>query len=287
MADIHWYPGHMTHAKREMEKEVSKVDIVIELLDARVPLSSKNPDIEKIASGKKRLILLNKADLADKKATREWISYYESQGLLSIPIDARSALTKKKVIDSIFTICKEKLERDQKRMIQNRSLKAMVVGIPNVGKSTFINLLAGSSAAKTGNMPGVTRGNQWIRLTKDLDLLDTPGILWPKFSDPKTGLRLAYIGSVKEEVLDSVTLAEELLKDLLKDYKDALANRFSLKEEDMEKEDLFSVIARKIGALKKGGLIDSEKTAHRILSDFRAQKFGNITLEKPEEKESL
>lgn len=287
MADIHWYPGHMTHAKREMEKEVSKVDIVIELLDARIPLSSKNPDIEKIASEKKRLILLNKADLADKKATREWISYYENKGLLCIPIDARSTLTKKRVIDSIFTICKEKLERDQKRMIQNRSLKAMVVGIPNVGKSTFINLLAGSSAAKTGNMPGVTRGNQWIRLTKDLDLLDTPGILWPKFSDPKTGLRLAYIGSVKEEVLDSVTLAEELLKDLLKDYQDALVNRFSLKEEDMEKEDIFSVIARKIGALKKGGLIDSEKTAHRILSDFRSQKFGNITLEKPEEKESL
>ena len=208
--NIQWYPGQMTKAKRAMKEDVKLVDLVIELVDARAPLASRNPDIDSLAAGKGRVILLNKADRASEKANAAWISYFEGQGLQVMKIDARAKATLKQLNALIQEACKEKIERDRRRGILNRPVRAMVVGIPNVGKSTFINSFAGKAAAKTGNKPGVTKGNQWIRLNKQVELLDTPGILWPKFEDQKVGLLLAFLGSINDEILEKDELASEL-----------------------------------------------------------------------------
>ena len=208
--NIQWYPGHMTKAKRAMKEDVKLVDLVIELVDARAPLASRNPDIDSLAAGKGRVILLNKADLASEKANAVWITYFESQGFQVMKIDARAKATLKQLNALIQEACKEKIERDRRRGILNRPVRAMVVGIPNVGKSTFINSFAGKAAAKTGNKPGVTKGNQWIRLNKQVELLDTPGILWPKFEDQRVGLLLAFLGSINDEILEKDELASEL-----------------------------------------------------------------------------
>lgn len=275
-----WYPGHMTKAKRQMQEDIKLVDLVIELVDARVPLSSRNPDIDELGKNKARLILLNKADLADERANEAWMCYFEKMGYYAVRIDARNRGGMKAVQAVILEACKEKMERDRKRGIKNRPVRAMVVGIPNVGKSTFINTFAGKACAKTGNKPGVTKGKQWIRLNKNVELLDTPGILWPKFEDQSVGLKLALIGSIKDEILNIDELSLELLRYLLEQYPELLKERYEVTDNDAVK--VLCQIAENRNCLKKGNELDYSKAAALVLDEFRTGKIGRITLEKPE-----
>ena len=215
---LQWYPGHMTKAKRQMQEDLKLIDLIIELIDARVPLSSRNPDIDQMGQNKSRLILLNKSDLADEAMNEAWTAYFQKKGFYVLKVNSKSGAGLKAIQGIVQEACKEKIERDRRRGIKNRPIRAMVVGIPNVGKSTFINSYAGKACAKTGNKPGVTKGKQWIRLNKNLELLDTPGILWPKFEDQEVGKRLAYIGSIKDEILNLEELSLELL-DYIRDRK--------------------------------------------------------------------
>ena len=281
--NIQWYPGHMTKAKRAMKEDVKLVDLVIELVDARAPLASRNPDIDSLAAGKGRVILLNKADLASEKANAAWISYFEGQGFQVMKIDARAKATLKQLNALIQEACKEKIERDRRRGILNRPVRAMVVGIPNVGKSTFINSFAGKAAAKTGNKPGVTKGNQWIRLNKQVELLDTPGILWPKFEDQKVGLLLAFLGSINDEILEKDELASELAGYLKEITPGLLKERYGIEEEGKKPHQLLDEIATVRACLTKGGVNDLTKAARLLLDEFRGGKLGRITLEMPAE----
>ncbi len=224
--NIQWYPGHMTKARRAMQEDLKLIDLLIEVVDARVPASSRNPDIDELGRNKARLILLNKADLAAEAGNAAWEDYFQKQGYAVIKADSRSAAQLKKVNAAVQEACREKIERDRRRGIKNRPVRAMVVGIPNVGKSTFINSFAGKACAKTGNKPGVTKGNQWIRLNKSLELLDTPGLLWPKFEDQQVGLHLALIGSINDQILNREELAAELLKFLGARYPQVLRERY-------------------------------------------------------------
>ena len=278
--NIQWYPGHMTKARRMMQENIKLVDLVIELVDARVPLSSRNPDIDELGKNKARLLLLNKADLADEKANEEWSAFFREKGFQVVKLDARSGSGLKAVHAAIQEACREKTERDRRRGILNRPVRAMVAGIPNVGKSTFINSFAGRSCAKTGNKPGVTRGAQWVRLNKQVELLDTPGILWPKFEDPKAGLLLALIGSIKDEILNTEELSLELIRFLKTEYPGLLSERYGIEEESGGLETLYEV-AKKRGCLLKGGEPDSQKAAAILLDEFRSGKLGRITLERP------
>ena len=281
--NIQWYPGHMTKAKRAMKEDVKLVDLVIELVDARAPLASRNPDIDSLAAGKGRVILLNKADLASEKANAAWISYFEGQGFQVMKIDARAKATLKQLNALIQEACKEKIERDRRRGILNRPVRAMVVGIPNVGKSTFINSFAGKAAAKTGNKPGVTKGNQWIRLNKQVELLDTPVILWPKFEDQKVGLLLAFLGSINDEILEKDELASELAGYLKEITPGLLKERYGIEEEGKKPHELLDEIATVRACLTKGGVNDLTKAARLLLDEFRGGKLGRITLEMPAE----
>ena len=283
--NIQWYPGHMTKAKRAMKEDVKLVDLVIELADARAPLASRNPDIDSLAAGKGRVILLNKADLASEKANAAWITYFESQGFQVMKIDARAKATLKQLNALIQEACKEKIERDRRRGILNRPVRAMVVGIPNVGKSTFINSFAGKAAAKTGNKPGVTKGNQWIRLNKQVELLDTPGILWPKFEDQRVGLLLAFLGSINDEILEKDELASELADYLRNITPGLLKERYGIEEDGKKPYELLDEIAAARACLTKGGVNDLTKAARLLLDEFRGGKLGRITLEMPEKKE--
>ena len=273
--NIQWFPGHMTKTLRMMEQEIQHVDASLVLLDARIPLSSLNPEIERITARKPKLYALNKADLADKERTREWSAFFKEKGFFVVSLDARSKSGMKSITDIVMEACKEKIERDRKRGIKNRPVRAMVVGIPNVGKSTFINSYAGKACAKTGNKPGVTKGKQWIRLNKSVELLDTPGILWPKFEDQTVGLRLALIGSIKDEILNVDELAVELVKFLKAEYPGLLAQRYEVSEEN-DIIELISAVAVNRKCLSKGGEPDYSKAA------FRSGKLGHITLERPE-----
>ena len=280
--DINWYPGHMTGARRKMQEDIKLCDIVIELLDARIPGSSKNPDLDDLIGNKKRLIILNKADMADSAVTEKWVNYYESKGIKVLTMDSRVRKQTLKVTAAVKEVCKEKIERDRRRGIAARPIKAMVAGIPNVGKSTFINSFVGKTSAKTGNKPGVTRGNQWIRISKDINLLDTPGILWPKFDNQQIGLNLAYIGSVNDNILEMTEVAAEFIKFLKDNYCNILAERYMIKDVD----DIFQImeeisIAKK--CVKKGGEPDIEKACILLLDDFRSGKLGRISLETPQE----
>lgn len=282
-----WYPGHMTKAKRQMQEDIKLVDLVIELVDARIPMSSRNPDIDELGKNKARLILLNKADLADKQANQAWTEYFEKKGYTVVRMDARSKAQIKPINNAILEACKEKIERDRRRGIKNRPVRAMVVGIPNVGKSTFINSFAGKACAKTGNKPGVTKGKQWIRLNKSVELLDTPGILWPKFEDQSVGLKLALIGSIKDEILNIDEMSLELIKLLQRHPADAqaLQARYELTEtEDVVR--MLEQIATNRSCIKKGGELDYSKAAALLLDEFRSGTIGHITLERPEEYES-
>ena len=283
--NIQWYPGHMTKAKRAMKEDVKLVDLVIELVDARAPLASRNPDIDSLAAGKGRVILLNKADLASEKANAAWITYFESQGFQVMKIDARAKATLKQLNALIQEACKEKIERDRRRGILNRPVRAMVVGIPNVGKSTFINSFAGKAAAKTGNKPGVTKGNQWIRLNKQVELLDTPGILWPKFDDQRVGLLLAFLGSINDVILEKDELASELADYLRNITPGLLKERYGIEEDGKKPYELLDEIAAARACLTKGGVNDLTKAARLLLDEFRGGKLGRITLEMPEKKE--
>lgn len=283
--NIQWYPGHMTKAKRAMKEDVKLVDLVIELVDARAPLASRNPDIDSLAAGKGRVILLNKADLASEKANAAWITYFESQGFQVMKIDARAKATLKQLNALIQEACKEKIERDRRRGILNRPVRAMVVGIPNVGKSTFINSFAGKAAAKTGNKPGVTKGNQWIRLNKQVELLDTPGILWPKFEDQRVGLLLAFLGSINDEILEKDELASELADYLRNITPGLLKERYGIEEDGKKPYELLDEIAAARACLTKGGVNDLTKAARLLLDEFRGGKLGRITLEMLEKKE--
>ena len=279
-----WYPGHMTKARRMMREDIKLIDLVIELVDARVPLSSRNPDIDELGKNKSRLILLNKADLADKSANKKWTEFFQQKGYFVQEVDSRSGAGMKAISAIIQEACKEKIERDRKRGIKNRPVRAMVVGIPNVGKSTFINTYAGKACAKTGNKPGVTKGKQWIRLNKNVELLDTPGILWPKFEDQAVGMRLAMIGSINDEILNIDELALELIQYLRNAYPGTLEKRYQC-EEAAEKEALqiLEEVAKLRGCLIKGGELDYGKASRLLMDDFRSGKLGRITLEMPEE----
>ncbi|MBO5346773.1 MAG: ribosome biogenesis GTPase YlqF [Lachnospiraceae bacterium] len=277
-----WYPGHMTKAKRMMQENMSLIDLVIELVDAREPISSRNPDIDELGRGKSRLVLLNKSDLADPKANKEWMAYFQAKGFHVLEINSKTGSGIKSIQSVVQEACKTKIERDRKRGILNRPVRAMVVGIPNVGKSTFINSFAGKACAKTGNKPGVTKGKQWIKLNKSLELLDTPGILWPKFEDQAIGMKLAFIGSINDEILLTDELALDLIKHLCKRYKGLILERYGL--EDMEEAlTLLEGIAVSRRCYKKGEELDLEKAAGMLIDDFRSGKLGRITLEWPEE----
>lgn len=278
--NFQWYPGHMTKAKRQMQEDIKLIDLIIEIVDARIPLSSRNPDIDQLGQNKFRLILMNKSDLADPTATREWTGFFQEKGYFVVALDARSKAGMKQITDTIMEACKEKIERDRKRGIKNRPVRAMVVGIPNVGKSTFINSYAGKAVAKTGNKPGVTKGKQWIRFGKNVELLDTPGILWPKFEDQMVGLRLALIGSIKDEILNTDELSLELIKLLKESYPGVLHARYDVTEEQKETELLFE-IAKNRNCVSKGMELDYSKAANLLIDEFRDGTIGRITLERP------
>ena len=279
--NIQWYPGHMTKAKRAMKEDMKLIDLVIELVDARVPLSSRNPDIDDLGAGKARMVLLNKSDLADERQNARWAAWFEDKGIHVVKVDARNKGTLKQVQSVIQEACKEKIERDRRRGILNRPIRTMVVGIPNVGKSTFINSFAGKACAKTGNKPGVTKGNQWIRLNKTLELLDTPGILWPKFEDQQVGLKLALIGSINDEILNKDELALELIRFLQKKYPNVLEDKYQTDASDAV--GLLNQIAKARACLSKGGELDLAKASRLLIDDFRSGKLGKITLELPPE----
>ena len=277
-----WYPGHMTKARRMMQENIKLIDLIIELVDARVPLSSRNPDIDELGKNKARLILLNKADLAEDRRNDEWMEYFKKQGYSVVKVNSKKGGGIKSIQSVIQEACKEKMERARKRGILNRPVRAMVVGIPNVGKSTFINALAGKACAKTGNKPGVTKGKQWIRLNKNVELLDTPGILWPKFEDQTVGLRLAFIGSIKDEILQTEELASELVKFLNQSYPGVLEEKYTI-ESSEDNYEVLRRIAESRHCLVRGSELDVEKAAAILLDDFRNGRLGRLTLELPEE----
>ena len=281
--NFQWYPGHMTKAKRQMQEDIKLVDLVIELVDARIPLASRNPDIDELGKNKFRLILLNKADLADEKENREWAEYFKKQGFYVVELDARRKNAMKTIQNTILEACREKFERDRRRGIKNRPVRAMVAGIPNVGKSTFINTFAGKACAKTGNKPGVTRGKQWIRLNKNVELLDTPGILWPKFEDQSVGMKLALIGSMNDDLLNIDELSLELIAFLTENYPGALEERYQISEEHEKPVEVLEEIARSRNCIRAGGELDYSKAAALVLDEFRSGTIGRITLERPEE----
>lgn len=279
---VQWYPGHMTKAKRMMQENIKLIDLIIELVDARTPLASRNPDIDELGKNKFRLILLNKSDLADPKCNEGWMEYFKSKGFFVVEVNSQRGSGIKQIEKTVQEVCKEKIERDRKRGILNRPVRAMVVGIPNVGKSTFINSFAGKACTKTGNKPGVTKGKQWIRMNKTLELLDTPGILWPKFEDQQIGLYLALIGSINDEVLQMEELTISLIDIVKMHYPGLLAARYEIEEVE-DSVALLQEIAKVRKCFLKGEELDMRKAANLVMDDFRAGRLGRITLERPEE----
>ncbi len=277
-----WYPGHMTKARRMMEENIKLIDLVIEVVDARIPLSSKNPDIDNLAKNKARIIILNKSDLADDDKNKLWMDYFSQKGFFVLKLNSRSGAGIKQMNNAVAQACREKIERDKKKGIMNRPVRAMVVGIPNVGKSTFINSYAGKACTKIGNKPGVTKGKQWIRLNKNVELLDTPGILWPKFDNQEVGKKLAMIGSMNDEILNVEELSFEVISYIINHYKGNISERYNVSEDD-EVIDILNNIASRRGCLKKGAETDYEKLAGIILDDFRSGRLGKLTLETPED----
>lgn len=277
-----WYPGHMTKARRMMQEDIKLIDLMIELVDARVPMSSRNPDIDELGRNKSRLILLNKSDLADARYNSLWTEYFKEKGFLVQEINSRTGAGIKNIQPLVQEACKEKIERDRKRGIIGRPVRAMVVGIPNVGKSTFINSFAGKACAKTGNKPGVTKGKQWIRLNKSLELLDTPGILWPRFENQKVGERLAMIGSINDEILHVDELAMAVIRYLQQQYPALLQERYQINTNEDAYKTLEEICINR-RCFQKGEVPDIARVSAMILDDFRSGKIGRITLEHPEE----
>ncbi|HAR91476.1 MAG TPA: ribosome biogenesis GTPase YlqF [Eubacterium sp.] len=276
--DYQWYPGHMTKAIRQMREDIKLVDLVIELLDARIPLSSRNPDIDSLGRNKSRLVILNKSDLADDTQNALWDKFFKDKGYTVLKVDSRVNSLAKIVDRAIEEACKEKIEANKKKGI-NRPIRAMVVGIPNVGKSTFINSYAKRSVAKTGNKPGVTKGKQWIKIGKNLELLDTPGILWPKFDDEQIGLNLALVGSMNDNILDAAELAFQFIKKTRENYPDILKNRFNIEGNEDVVEEMYQVADVRNCKLP-GNKLDLDKASKIILDEFRSGKLGKITLDR-------
>lgn len=285
---IQWFPGHMTKARRQIQDKLKLIDAVIELIDARLPLSSRNPMIDDILQGKPRLIIMNKADLADPEVTRQWLTYFKEQGHTAFPVDAQTGSGVKEIPDQVKLLLKEKIDKMLSKGINPRAMRVLIVGIPNVGKSTLINRLAGRSIAATGDRPGVTKGQQWIKVAGgQMELLDTPGILWPKFEDQNVGYRLAVTGAIKEEILNVEDIAFFAVKYLSKYYWEPMSERFDLKQrpEDFENPDeivtVMEDIGRKRGCVVSGGRIDLEKASSLFLRELRAGKMGRFSMEAP------
>lgn len=285
MQNIQWFPGHMTKTKRQIQASLKLVDAVAEILDARIPLSSKNPDLQKLIQNKPKVVLLNKCDMANQTATSRWIDYYASQGITAIAVDCKSGKGLNRFAPAVNNVLSERRERLKAKGMVNPMLRIMIVGIPNVGKSSFINRVAKQNRAKVEDRPGVTRGNQWYSIAKNIEMLDTPGVLWPKFDDKIVGERLAFTGAVKDQILDTELLAVRLL-DFLRSLKPAdFIARFKLEDIDLDAIDsyeLLNVIGKKRGMLISGGEIDTERAAIMLLDEFRSGKLGRITLEMPE-----
>ena len=279
--EINWYPGHMARAKRLLADQLSRVDVVIELCDARLPLSSRNPDLMRLTDRKEKVLLLGKSDLADNALTSEWLKVFKAQGCKCTALDMNRQA--KAALGLIDQAAKEAVDRAAQRGIK-KTVRAMVVGVPNVGKSTLINRLHGGSIAKVGDMPGVTRSNQWVRITPYLELMDTPGLLWPRLDDPLAARRLAYISAIRDEVLDTAQLAIQLLTDLIACAPKAVEERFKLKDLTLRGPDLLDEVCRGRGFLMKGGVYDTERACKVVLDEFRGGKLGRITLEKPGEE---
>lgn len=283
--NIQWFPGHMTKTKRQIQASLKLVDAVAEILDARIPLSSKNPDLQKLIQSKPKVVLLNKCDMANQTATSRWIDYYASQGITAIAVDCKSGKGLNKFAPAVNNVLSERRERLKAKGMVNPMLRIMIVGIPNVGKSSFINRVAKQNRAKVEDRPGVTRGNQWYSIAKNIEMLDTPGVLWPKFDDKIVGERLAFTGAVKDQILDTELLAVRLL-DFLRSLKPAdFIARFKLEDIDLDAIDsyeLLNVIGKKRGMLISGGEINTERAAIMLLDEFRSGKLGRITLEMPE-----
>ena len=285
MQTIQWFPGHMTKTKRQIQSSLKLVDAVAEIIDARIPVSSRNPDLAKLVQNKPRVILLNKCDMANQTATKMWIDYFKKQNLVAIPVDCKSGRGLDKFAPAVNTVMSHKIARLKEKGMVNRTIRIMIVGIPNVGKSSFINKMVKKNRAKVEDRPGVTRGNQWYTIAKNLEMLDTPGVLWPKFDDKTVGEHLAFTGAVKDQILDIELLAVRLL-DFIKELKPAdFITRFKLENEDIENIDsyeLLKMIGKKRGMLVSGGEIDTERAAIMLLDEFRSAKLGRITVEMPQ-----
>lgn len=281
---VQWFPGHMAKTRRLIKESLSMVDAVTEILDARIPLSSRNPEIEQITAGKPRIILLNKCDVADERITREWINYFERKGFTALPVDCRSGKGLGAYRPAVRKVLAEKIKSNEQKGMAGKSLRVMVVGIPNTGKSSFINRMAGKNRAQVADRPGVTRHNQWFNIGNGIELLDTPGVLWPKFDDPSVGDKLAFIGSVKDTVLDSETMAVRLIDVLKKEYPNTLSQRYKINGIDFAKTESFEILellGKKRGMLISGGEIDTERASVTLLDEYRAGKLGKISMETP------
>ena len=279
---IQWFPGHMTKTRRKIQASLKLVDAVAEIIDARIPVSSRNPELHKIIENKPRIILMNKCDMADPSQTARWVSYYQKEGVLAIPVDCKSGRGLNQFIPKVRELLKDRIIQWEQKGMVNRTIRVMIVGIPNVGKSSFINRMAKQNRAKVEDRPGVTRGNQWFTIGKAFDLLDTPGVLWPKFDDPNVGEKLAFTGAVKDQIVDTEQLASRLLEVLRDEYSAMLAARYKLEKYDLrplQGYELLELIGRKRGMLASGGEIDTERASIMVLDEFRSAKLGKITLE--------
>ncbi len=277
---IQWFPGHMAKAERKIKEQLGIVDAVVEIIDARIPESSRNPDLDRIIAGKPRIVILNKCDMADHNVTFGWIKYYADKGITALALDCRSGKGIGKFGETVKNVLADKLEGYKKKGLVGKPLRVMVVGIPNVGKSTFINRIAGNNRAKAENRPGVTRGNQWFTVDKELELLDTPGVLWPKFQDATVGEHLAFTGAVKDNVIDTLLLAVKLCEFMRDNYPSMVEERYKISVADKDRYDIFCEIGKKRGFLIKGGEIDEDRTANMLLEEFRNCKIGRISIER-------
>ena len=285
MQNIQWFPGHMTKTKRQIQASLKLVDAVAEIIDARIPVSSRNPDLDSIIQNKPRVVLMNKCDMADPSSTQKWINYFKNNGIVAIPIDCKTGRGINKFVSSVNEVLKEKIEKQKAKGLLNPTVRVMIVGIPNVGKSTFINRISKNRKAKAEDKPGVTRGNQWFTINKGFEVLDTPGVLWPKFEDKIVGERLAFTGAVKDQIMDTELLAMRLLDFLKVEKNPIFVERFKLQDEpieNIESYELLELIGRKRGMLISGGEIDTERAAIMLLDEYRSAKLGKYIFELPE-----
>lgn len=290
--NINWYPGHMAKTKKQIIEDLKLIDVVVELLDARIPMSSQNPDLQQIAKDKKRIIVLNKCDLADEVENKKWVSYFEKNGIKAILTDANSGAGINEVTRQIENLMKDENQKNAAKGRIGKSIRVMILGIPNVGKSSFINRISKKTSAGVGNKPGFTKQKQWIRLSNNIELLDTPGVLWPKFENEKVALNLAFTGTIKDDILEKTEIAFYLLKFLLENYKENVTGRYKISNEEFENivennqnpneqiMDIFRLIGKRRGAIVSGGNVDEEKVANLLLDDFRTGKLGKNSLEK-------